>query len=175
MKTPIIIVILFSYITSAVSASEDSKLQELISVKSINSLSNEFFCSASLNQNLGVYQDAVIGLSKPTVNAETSKGIDRVVLKLSKHKLLLLSREEFDKIEFSLGFPLKILENNNNNLVAIFTSPNPTAVTTITLSYKTGIGSWTAVVSNMQTLLIKRVQNSPNINAMLLVCNDKKD
>lgn len=135
---------------------------------------HNFFCNAALGTVLQgtsrTSKSVSLGVEKAEISAKAYHASDRIVVEISGRKLYMFNRDEFERGKTTRDFPFEIIENSETNLVAIATGIiEPKGVNIFTLNRKTGIASWTVVMS------VNPLSDSPRIDAMYLSCGGPKD
>jgi hypothetical protein len=168
----LVLAILFA--SATIAAAEEKVVSAPFPSTSLDSRASNLFCNAAVGTVLQAWSSADKAVSlaaqKPGLFAKALHGTDKVVLEILDAKLYMFRRDEFESGKTSRDFPLDIIEHSETNLVATATGVlKPKGATVVTLNRKTGLASWTTVMS------VGVTSASPRVEAVYLVCGARKD
>ncbi|WP_233836897.1 hypothetical protein [Paraburkholderia sp. ZP32-5] len=104
------------------------------------------------------------------LSAVARRGTDRVVVELEKQQLYTFPRRDFESGSASKEFPMQIIDNAGENLVARADDPvDARGVTVFTLDRERGLGTWTIVDSKYPML------NGPRVESMYVLFGAHKN
>lgn len=174
MRLALIIAAITLLTNAPVLAAEEKTVTAPFPKIGVPPVSGNLYCNATLGTVLeGRSNDhklVTAGVAKAGVLAKSFEVTDRLVIEVLERKLYMFRRDEFETGKSSRDFPLEIIENSRTNLVAVVTGLiAPKGATIFTLNRKTGVGSWTSVMS------VGLMTDSPRIEAIYLTCGARRD
>jgi hypothetical protein len=128
-----------------------------------------YYCTATLGTALSGtsrnYELARLGLVKPGLSATAHSRTDRIVLEIARKGVFLFARDEFEAGKTTRDFPMQVIEDAKDNLVASGADLSAArTVTVVTLNRKTGIATWTSILSG------GFVSDTTKVEATYLTC-----
>ncbi len=174
MRPGVMIALVLLFSCTASFAAEQETITVPFPKVTVDYHADNFFCKATLGTVLeGTSRTSKLvslGVEKAEISAKAYHASDRIVVEISGGKLYMFNRDEFDRGKTTRDFPFEIIENSETNLVAIATGIiEPRGANIFTLNRKTGIASWTIVMS------VGLPSDSPRIDAIYLSCGGPKD